>query len=56
LNKTGVRLWLAALNPDAWQMIERAPLDQTLGHERLFFNLEQAVEAYQVRQEEIINR
>ena len=27
--------------------IERAPLGKTLGHERMFFNLQAAVEAFQ---------
>ena len=44
---SGAVLWLAALNPDALQVVERTPLGQTLvGHDHLFFNLEQAVEAY----------
>jgi len=47
LKAEGVTLWLAALNPDAFQVVERAPLGKTLGHERMYFNLEQAVEAYQ---------
>jgi SulP family sulfate permease len=42
---------LAALNREAFQVAERAPLGKTLGHERMFFNLEQAVEAYQVMKE-----
>jgi len=46
LSTSGIKLWLAALNREAFQMIERAPLGKTLGHERMFFNLEQAVEAY----------
>jgi len=31
-------------------VIERAPLGQTLGHDRRFSNLEQAVEAYLAQQ------
>jgi SulP family sulfate permease len=46
LSTSGIELWLAALNREAFQMFERAPLGKTLGHERMFFNLEQAVEAY----------
>ena len=42
-----VELWLAALNPDLLKMIERSPLGQALGHERMFFNLGKALDAYQ---------
>ncbi len=45
LRGAGVSLWLAALNPTPLHIIEHAPLGETLGSERLFFNLEQAVEA-----------
>ena len=41
-----VTLWLAALNPEPLKVIERSPLGKTLGHDRMFFNLPQAVEAY----------
>jgi hypothetical protein len=30
-------------------VIERSPLGKTLGHERMFINLQQAVEAYQAQ-------
>jgi MFS superfamily sulfate permease-like transporter len=43
----GVSLWLAAVNPDLLQIIARAPLGAALGHERLFFNLHKALEAWQ---------
>jgi high affinity sulfate transporter 1 len=44
--RDGITLWLAALNPDVRHMVERAPLGQTLGRERMLFNLESAVEMY----------
>ena len=47
LQTSGVTLWLAALNREAYETIEKTELGKTLGHERMFFNLEQAVEAYQ---------
>jgi hypothetical protein len=50
LREQGITLWLAALNPEPLEVIERSPLGATLGHERTFFNLEQAVEAYQAKQ------
>jgi SulP family sulfate permease len=46
LRARGVALWLAALNPDLFEIIERSPLGQTLGRERMFFNLPKALEAY----------
>jgi SulP family sulfate permease len=47
LREGGITLWLAALNPEPLRVIQRSPLGRTLGRERLFFNLEQAVEAFQ---------
>ena len=47
LHDGGIPLWLVALNPEPLKVIERSPLGQTLGHKRMFFNLQQAVEAYQ---------
>ena len=46
LREAGITLWLAALNPDPLLTIERSPLGATLGHERMAFNLEKAVEKY----------
>jgi high affinity sulfate transporter 1 len=43
----GVDLWLAALNPGLLKTVERSPLGKRLGHERMFFNLYKALEAYQ---------
>ena len=46
LREVGISFWLAALNPAALYTIERSSLGTTLGHQRMFFNLEQAIEAY----------
>jgi SulP family sulfate permease len=46
LREAGVTLWLAALNPRALEVVKRSPLFDALGYERMFFNVEQAVEAY----------
>ncbi len=43
----GVFLWLVGLNPGVLAMVQRSPLGETLGRERMFFNLEQAVAKYQ---------
>jgi hypothetical protein len=47
LSEMGVTLWLAALNRDAFETVEKSSLGKTLGHERMFFNMQQALEAYQ---------
>jgi high affinity sulfate transporter 1 len=42
----GVMLWLVAMNPDVLAVVQHSPLWERLGRERMFFNLEQAVERY----------
>lgn len=49
LAEQGRTLWLAALNPEPMRVISRAPLGQVLTENRLFWNVEQAVEAYQAQ-------
>jgi MFS superfamily sulfate permease-like transporter len=49
LRSEGVELWLVSLNPEALEMVQRTPLAQALGHERMFFNLESAVDAWRAR-------
>jgi anti-anti-sigma factor len=49
LRARGITLWLAAVNPDLLKMIERSPLRTALGHERMFFNLHKALEAWQAQ-------
>jgi high affinity sulfate transporter 1 len=46
LGEAGIMLWLAALNPEPLRTIQRSSLGEALGSERMFFNLQQAVEAY----------
>ena len=43
----GLLLWLVGLAPGVLESIQRSPLGKTLGRERMFFNLEQAVAKYQ---------
>ena len=43
----GVELWLAGLNPEVLAVVQRSPLGETLGRERMLFNLETAVARYQ---------
>jgi sulfate permease, SulP family len=47
LRARGVALWLTALNPEAFKVIKRSPLGQALGTERMFFNLPDAVAAFE---------
>jgi SulP family sulfate permease len=49
LRERAVELWLAAINPDLLKMIERSSVGQTLGRQRMHFNLSKAVEAYRAR-------
>jgi sulfate permease, SulP family len=44
--RDGITLWLAALNPEVRDVVEHAPLGQTLGRDRRLCNLEAAVEQY----------
>jgi MFS superfamily sulfate permease-like transporter len=46
LREAGTSLWLAAPNSAVLAVIERAPLGQTLGPDRMFSTLSEAVEAY----------
>ncbi len=49
LQERGITLWLAALNPKPFKVIERFLLGKILSHERMFFDLHQAVENYQAQ-------
>jgi SulP family sulfate permease len=42
----GVTLWLAGLTSEVYAVVQRSPLGEALGSERLFFNLELAVDRY----------
>ena len=42
----GVFTWLVGPNPGVLQMIQRAPLGNDLGREKMQFNLESAVQKY----------
>ena len=45
--RQGVALWLAGLNQEALRVVQPAKLGQILGRERMFFNVEVAVERYE---------
>jgi high affinity sulfate transporter 1 len=46
IREDGMLLWLVGLNPGVLAVVQRSPLGKTLGRERMFFNLEQAVSRY----------
>lgn len=47
LERDGITLWLAALNPNAFATVSRSKLGEKLGRERMFLNLQGAVERYE---------
>lgn len=47
LQRSGVTLWLAALNPEVFATVSRSRIGQILGRDRMFFNVESAVEHYE---------
>ena len=47
MRERGVALWLSALNPQAWEMVARSSLADSLGPDRIFFTLPEAVTAYE---------
>jgi sulfate permease, SulP family len=49
LREGGISLWLSALNPEALNVVRRSPLGKALGTDRMFFNLPDAVKAYERR-------
>jgi SulP family sulfate permease len=46
LRESGVRLWLAGLDPEVLAVVRRSSLGETLGRERMHFTLEVAVDNY----------
>ncbi len=49
LAQNGIALWVTALNPAALEVVNRSSLGTTLGRERMFFNLQRAVAAFEAR-------
>jgi MFS superfamily sulfate permease-like transporter len=47
LQEQGIELWIAALNPSVLEILRSTELGRRLGRERLFFNVQQAVERYE---------
>jgi MFS superfamily sulfate permease-like transporter len=51
LRRDGRELWLAGLNPAVFEMVERSKVGATLGRQRMFLNMQAAVEKFQRRSE-----
>jgi len=49
LRATGVELWLASLNPEALDLVRRTSLAESLGPERMFRGLQEAIAAFEAR-------
>ena len=47
LQRMDIILWMAGLNPNVRNMVQRSPLGESLGNARLFYNAETAVEHYE---------
>jgi SulP family sulfate permease len=47
LRRHGVLLWMAALNPEVLKVVQQSPLGKNLGRERMFFNVQSAVQHYE---------
>lgn len=47
LQREGVTLWLASLNPEVLKVVQQSPLGETLGRSRMFFNLQSAIAHYE---------
>jgi len=51
LRGAGQQLWIAGLNPAVFEVVERSRLGAALGHERMFLDMQAAVEKFQHRSE-----
>jgi high affinity sulfate transporter 1 len=47
LREAGTELWLVGMNPNVLTVVEHSSLGERLGHQRMFFTMEQAVARYQ---------
>jgi MFS superfamily sulfate permease-like transporter len=47
LREAGISLWLVGLNPLPLATIKRSPLGETLGDERIYLDIIEAVESYE---------
>ena len=48
--ESGVSMWFTGLNPSVKAVVQRSPLGEVLGRERMLHNLEEAVAKYRGEQ------
>lgn len=53
LQQLGIKLWLAGLNPEPLQLIQRSALGQKLGRAGMYFNVDIAVRSFLKQSEEL---
>ena len=49
LRRNGCELWFAGMTRGVFEVVERSGIGSRIGHERMFLNLQAAVEAYERR-------
>ena len=49
LRRNGCELWFAGMTRAVFEIVERSGIGSRIGHERMFLNLQAAVEAYERR-------
>jgi hypothetical protein len=49
LLRSGCELWLAGLNPAVFEVVDRSVFGAALGRERMFLNMQAAVQEFQRR-------
>jgi anti-anti-sigma regulatory factor len=49
LRRDGCELWLAGMTRGVYDVVERSGIGAQIGHQRMFLNLQAAVEAYERR-------
>lgn len=50
----GIAVWLVGLTPDVLTAVRRSPFGHAVGEERMFFNLEEAVDTYLATQPRVV--
>ena len=53
LQQSGISLWLAGLNPEPLQLVQKSPLGRKLGRGGMYFNVDQAVRSFQKQSEDL---
>jgi high affinity sulfate transporter 1 len=56
MQQSGIRLWLAGLNPEPLQLIQNSALGRKLGRAGMYFNLDQAVTSFLKQSEDLCGK